>query len=239
MTVALVTGYVLHQRPYRENSALVDLITKEQGRLSVICKTAKKQRHQKLPTLQPFVSYWFQLKKQQTLLSCYHWETNMSPLNLNGEALYCAFYLNELLYRLLPSHDTSTDIFQLYTQTLKSLAVAKSTLDIVLRLFEKQLLIALGYGLPLLNEAESDAFIESAQIYCFVTELGFIKATKEESSQQAHRCFLGKDLLAIAEDNYQQDSTRRSAKRLMRLALNDLLGGKPLNSRALFPVKRK
>ncbi|MBU2709708.1 DNA repair protein RecO [Zooshikella harenae] len=239
MTVELVTGYVLHQRPYRENSTLVDLLTKEQGRLKVICKTLRKQRHQKLPTLQPFVSYWFQLKKQQTLLSCYHWETNMPPFKLNGEALYCAFYLNELLYRLLPSHDTSTDIFQLYTQTLNSLTIAKNTLDIVLRLFEKQLLIALGYGLPLLYEAESDAFIEPTQVYCFVTDLGFIKATKKELSQQANRCFFGKDLLAIAEDNYLQDNTRQSAKRLMRLALRDLLGGKPLNSRALFPVKRK
>lgn len=239
MTVELVSGYVLHQRPYRENSTLVDLFTKEQGRLKVICKTSKKQKRQTLPTLQPFVSYWLQLKKQQTLLSCYQWETNASPFKLNGDTLYCAFYLNELLYRLLPTHDTSTDVFQLYTQTLSSLTIAKNTLDIVLRLFEKQLLIALGYGLPLLYEAESDAFIEPAKVYCFVPELGFIKATKNELSQQAYRCFPGRELLAIAEDNYLQKSTRQSAKRLMRLALRELLGDKPLNSRALFPVKRK
>ena len=122
------------------------------------------------------------------------------------------------------------DLFDLYHRTL-CLLENNALIPVTLRLFEKKLLDALGYGLSLNTVTQSNFPIGDDHYYLFDPDQGFCVAEKNDANQSI---FLGADLLAIAEDRLQTEAVLQSAKRLMRLALAAILGEKPLNSRLLF-----
>jgi DNA repair protein RecO (recombination protein O) len=139
-----------------------------------------------------------------------------------------------LLIRLLHKHDPYPGLYTIYHHTLIELQSA-SWLQKTLRLFEKNLLEQLGYGLQLTQEMTHSTTLVEDQFYRFHPEHGF-EACADEGEQVS--VFAGKSLLALASETLEDETVLRDAKRLMRLALAPLLGYKPLNSRQLYAMPR-
>ncbi|MEX1667616.1 DNA repair protein RecO [Zhongshania guokunii] len=226
--------FVLHIRPYRDTSALVNLFSPNYGRFTCVAKGlrgASRSRQSWRAALQAFnlVSVSWQGRGElKSLIDAQHQQT----FSLQGKALFCGLYVNELLERLLHQHDPQIDVFVLYTQCLTQLAVGED-LETSLRCFEFGLLDVLGYGLNFSVCHRTGSAIVAEQSYRFLVGEGLVLA--EEASEAV---FSGEVLLQLARGGFNRD-TLPAAKRLARLALLPLLGGKPLRSRALFAPASK
>jgi DNA repair protein RecO (recombination protein O) len=152
-------------------------------------------------------------------------------LLLQGEALMCGFYLNELLLRLLPREDPHEALFEYYGQTLKTLAGGHD-LATTLRRFELKLLQELGYAIPLTHD-ENEAAIDLEQLYRYEAEHGASRVTQAERNRNGVQ-LSGKTLLDMAQDDYSHAQTQQQSKQLMRYLLAHYLGDQPLHTRQLL-----
>lgn len=225
--IDLTPVYVLHTRSYRNTSLLVELFSQTQGRISAVAHSARgpKSRYRgQLQVFTPLLASWSSTRELKTLGQV---ELHGMPLQLNHEPLFCAFYLNELLMRVLQKEDPYPQLFLDYHAAL--IALEKNDyLPVVLRRFEKRLLESLGYGLPLMREAETQQPIDPQKHYRFVLQQGLFVCDERQDS------FLGADLIAIAQEKFGTEEILRTAKKLTRLALAPVLGANPLFSRMLF-----
>lgn len=249
MRVEFQPAYVLHTRPYRDTSLLLDLLTPDWGRLSAVAKGVRRGKSQRRPLLNPFIPLLVSFQGRGNLQTLTGVEANGSGHRLQGLGLYSGFYLNELLVRLLGEWDASPAIYQDYQQVLQRLSQAvqgspspnetpTDSPEPILRLFEWNLLSHLGYGINFNREAETGTEIQATSVYRFDPEAGFIgpQPIDPETLSSAARAslFRGEDLLACDREDLSNPQTRAAAKRLSRLMLQPLLGSKPLKSRDLF-----
>jgi DNA repair protein RecO (recombination protein O) len=226
--VLLQPAYVLHRRPYRETSFLLDLFTPDHGRLSAIIKGARQAKSGAQGLLQPFTPLLVSWTGRAEIMTLTHSELNGETQSLYGECLFAGFYLNELLVALLEKWDAHPGLFAAYQQALAQLQ-GKTLDQRALRTFEKRLIEELGYGiLPKSNVSRHN--IESGQFYRFIPEQGFVSV----SGGGGAGAFSGRSLLAIAEESWLDEEVIRDAKRLTRMILGPLLGMRQLNSRKLF-----
>lgn len=231
--ILLQPAYVLHQRPYRDTSALVELFTPEHGRVGAVAKGVKRPKSPWRGLLQPFrplLVSWTGGGDLKTLTAV---EPQGEPLWLPAQSLASGFYLNELLMRLLQRHDAHVALFGCYDASLRALASATAdTLEGVLRGFELNLLEALGYGLILDHEAETGAPIEPDAQYTYHPEQGPLRANGAEHDYGVP--ISGRSLAALRDNVWQDAQQRREAKQLLRTVLAHYLGPKPLHSRELL-----
>ena len=223
--------YVLHTYPYKETSLVVELFTRDFGRVSAVAKGARRPRSAMrgmLQSFQPLLGAWSGKLELKTLHSL-EWYSGL--LMLQGDALMCGFYLNELLLRLLPREDAHEALFDEYTQTLKLLSLAPDDSANILRRFELRLLQALGYAVPLTHNIRDEAVIAIAQYY-YVPEVGPVSSKHDYQENGVQ--LLGKTLLDMAQDDYADLQTQQQSKQLMRLLLAHYLGDKPLHTRQLL-----
>jgi len=216
-------AFILHSRPYKESSALVDVFS-PQGRIRAVLRRARTAFG---GIAQPFIRLEMELRGRGELKTLSRLESLAPPLRLGGERLFSALYLNELLMRLLPQADAHPQLFEHYQQSLELLA-ANAPLEPVLRRFEWQLLDALGYGFAL--DCEQDGTpLEAAHYYRLHAEGGLQRSEAGSEGALAGHC-----LLALSRGQWSADGALSSAKRLMRRALAAQLGSRPLKSRELF-----
>ncbi|NKB46231.1 MAG: DNA repair protein RecO [Legionellales bacterium] len=220
---SLTPAWVLHQRDYRNTSALVDVFCHTRGCLRVVAKGVKRKpwRH----WLRPFTAVQIDTVGQGDLFTLTDVEPRTEWFNLPVSRYYCGFYLNELLLRALPKQEAHPDVFVLYEYTLQQLATL-APLELCLRQFEWQLLQILGYGVDFV-EAQTRQPLQPQWEYVFQVDEGFVRAVGDESNR-----FKGADLLTFAQGH--GSLVLPVAKRLMRLALISIIGDKPLMSRQLF-----
>ena len=217
------SAFVLHSRPYRESSALVDFFTPE-GRLRAVLRGARG----KAGTLaRPFVPLEVEFRGRGELKNVGRLESAGQAYWLDGNALFSGMYLNELLIRLLPAEDAHPVMFDHYAATLPALA-AKRPLEPILRAFEWRLLTELGYGFALDQDIAGQPIV-SIGLYRLLPDTGL-----EPVGQFQPGLFNGAELLAMAEADWEVPGALAAAKRLMRQALAPHLGGRPLVSRELF-----
>jgi len=227
--IDLTPAYLLHSRPFRNTSLLIDLFTQQHGLISAVARSArgpKSRYHGQLQLFTPMLASWSGIHELKTLGNI---ELNGMPIQLNQKPLFCGFYLNELLMRLLHKEDPHPALFELYHQSL-CLLEKNNSIPVVLRLFEKKLLDELGYGLPLKKEAKTREKIQPDCFYQYEHQHGFILCEKSN----AQNIFSGVDLIAMAEEKLDNDAILQTAKRLTRTAIQYLLGNKKLNSREFF-----
>jgi DNA repair protein RecO (recombination protein O) len=223
--------YVLHTYPYKETSLVVELFTRDFGRVSAVAKGARRPRSAMrgmLQSFQPLLGAWSGKLELKTLHSL-EWYSGL--LMLQGEALMCGFYLNELLLRLLPREDAHEALFDEYTQTLKLLSLAPDDSANILRRFELRLLQALGYAVPLTQNIRDEAVTAEAQYY-YVPEVGPVSSKHDYQENGVQ--LSGKTLLDMAQDDFADLQTQQQSKQLMRLLLAHYLGDKPLHTRQLL-----
>lgn len=230
MRVDLQPAYILHTRPYRDTSLLIDLLTPDYGRVTAVARGVRKAKTPKRQLLNPFsrLLVSWQGKTDMKLLTLF--ESDNHFLFLTANHLYSGFYLNELLVRLLPEMDSHNGLFYAYEQSLSALQQGDE-IEPLLRAFEFRLLEELGYGLDFTQDVRNHCAIQPAVFYeCHVQE-GFYSAAPDLPEELLLK---GEVLLAINHGDYSQDATRLAAKKLARRLLKPLLGNRPLNSRALF-----
>lgn len=219
--------FILHQRPYRETSALLEVFSLDHGRFSLVARGLRgggRGRQAWRSGLQPFNLLglsWSGRGELKTLTDV----QLQHGYALSGRALFCGFYLNELLERLLHRFDPHPTIFHHYQYGL--LCLAKGEEKICLRRFEFALLAELGYGFNFARTAEGDP-IRAEGRYRYEVERGFV-AVPDSSA----RGMLGTHLQCLAQEEYSVEA-EAVARQLSRMLINHLLGGRVLRSRELF-----
>jgi DNA repair protein RecO (recombination protein O) len=221
---------VLHQRPYRESSALLEVFSESYGRVGLVARGVRAPKSRQRGELQPFRPLRLSWSARGDLGTLTGVESGGAAPALQGAALYSGFYLNELLTRLLVRHDPHAELYSLYKISLQCLAES-TDVEPVLRLFEKRLLEEIGYGLLLDCEAQHGEALEPQRYYDYHLESGPVAVAGRDAPGFI---FPGSSLLALAREELIAPEVLHDAKRLMRAALNLYLGGKPLKSRELF-----
>src|SRR3989338_1657766 len=109
--ILLQPAYVLHLRSYRESSFLVELFTKEQGRMTVLAKGVRKKKSPLQGLLQPFIPLLVSWVGKSELMILTQAEAHGAMKQLKGTCLYAGLYLNELLMGLLQKWDAQINRF--------------------------------------------------------------------------------------------------------------------------------
>ncbi|MEH6469811.1 MAG: DNA repair protein RecO [Halopseudomonas sp.] len=218
-------GFVLHSRPYRETSALVDYFSSDYGVVRAVAKGVRSARSRQRHLTQPFQLLELNWRGKSELKTLLQGDLAGPGVLLQGRTLWCGMYLNEITLRLLPQGDPQPKLFAYYQLALQRLTDPQQQ-EAVLRIYERQLLQQLGLGVDF-QRTQAGQLIESKRWYWFDPQQGF-----EEVMDQSG--YAGANILAIEQDDYRQADVRRVAKRLMRQALAAHLGGRPLHSRELF-----
>ena len=220
--------FVLHTYPFKETSLVVELFSRQFGRVAAVAKGARRPRSAMrgmLQAFQPLNATWSGKSELRTLHAL-DWGEGL--LLLNGEALMCGFYLNELLLRLLPREDPHEALFDAYTHTLRQLASGLPVAPI-LRCMELHMLQEMGYAVPLTHALDGAAVVAEAD-YSYLPELGPRPPGGRDSGVQLR----GKTLLDMAAGDYSDPATQVQSKQLMRTLLAHYLGDKPLHTRQLL-----
>lgn len=229
----LQPAYILHSRPYQETSLLLEVFTQDFGRFGVIAKGVRRQKNPARALLQLFVPLLISCSGRGELLILKSYEMASKLPILSGRRIISAFYLNELLMRLLHRFDAHEELFQLYTETL--IALEQITCEqTTLRLFEKALLKMMGYELQLTRDTETDNVLSPEGFYIFDPERGPRQIGSITPLGHGTRTYSGKSLIALANDCLEDPAIQREVKHLMRHALQLRLGPKPLETRQLF-----
>jgi DNA repair protein RecO (recombination protein O) len=225
--VQLAPGYILHHRPYRDTSRILEVLVRDHGRLTLFARGVRGPKPRFGGVLQPFelLLLSFQMGREAGQLTGA--ESAQSGPPLPPGSLMAGFYLNELLLKLTTRHDPMTEVFDDYGRALQGLRSA-GKVEAVLRVFEKRLLEAVGYGMDLTSEARTGRPIEAGSYYRFEASQGLVPAMERDAEAVA-----GSSIMALAREELR-DGDRRTledARRVLKAALAERLEGKELTTR--------
>lgn len=227
-------AYVLHGRPFRESSQLLELMTRDFGRVGAVARGARGGKSRWRGMLQPFRPLLVSYNQRSELATLTGAEQVAAPPPLVGESLVCGLYVNELSLRLLMRDDPHPELFEQYRDTLGELA-SGTALQTALRLFEKQLLDATGFGLILDREAGAGRPLDPTARYDYHPERGAVRAGARARSAELIE---GRVLLAL-DAGHVDPGDWPSLRRLLRRVLRHHLGDRPLASEALFRAMKR
>lgn len=221
-------AFVLHAYPFRETSLIVEVFSRDYGRVALLARGARRPRsvlRGLLLGFQPLELAWAGKGEVQTLMKA-EWQGGQ-PL-LAGKALFCGYYLNELLMHLLPREDAHERLFSIYAATLRRFADGMHESD--LRRFERALLQELGYGLSLDTDAMGMP-LDPMGHYAYEIERGLVRLPRPGNSALA---VSGKTLIDLAAEDFADTRSLAEAKQLMRALIAHYTGGKSLETRKIF-----
>lgn len=222
--VSLQPAFILHSRNFRETSLIADVLTRDFGRLSVLVKGAKQPKSKLGPLIRPFVPVLISFIGKSELKTLTLIEPRLKAPALQDLALYCGFYINELIASFLHPFDPHPEVFLLYQSTLSELSTTKE-LEKILRLFELDLLSHVGYGLQFDLDDQNRPVLPDTKYY-------FDTASGPRASEEGN--ITGSTLLAIKSRSFTDNTVLGEAKKIMRSAINYHLNGKALKSREVI-----
>jgi DNA repair protein RecO (recombination protein O) len=225
--ITLEPAWILHHYPYRDSSLLLEVFTREHGRLGLVARGARSAKSRWRGQLQGFTPLLLSWSSRGDLgtLTDIEMQGNTRPA-VRGQ-LPSACYLNELIMRLVSRHDPHPRLFDAYGQSLEVLAV---NAEPALRLFEKSLLQEMGYGLLLDREADTGLPVRADALYEYRLEQGPVRCDNNASGLVLH----GSSLLALSSEGLDDQLACREIKYLMRSALSLYLGARPLRTREVM-----
>ena len=224
----LAPGYVLHHMPYRETGRILEVLTREHGRLALFARGARGPKSKLAPVLQPFRLLLLSFSGRGEALQLTHAEAApVASSPLPPACLMAGFYLSELVLKLTSRHDPHASLFDAYHGTLETLQ-AGGELEPALRLFEKQLLEEIGYGLDLGAESGTGRRVSAGAHYLYRPAEGLVAA-----SAQAPGALAGRSVLNLAAGRFASAAELEDARRLLRSALEHCLEGRELKTRAV------
>lgn len=225
MRVEQQPAFVLHARPYRETSMLVECLSRDHGRIGVVARGVRNERARlQRAQLEPFQRLELDLLLKGELATLRSTEPAGAPLRLTGDAGLAGLYLNELVVRLTGRQDPNPELFSHYERTLPRMA-AGEPLAWTLRRFERDMLDALGYALQLDVDAIDGMPIDPAGTYFYDPESGAMPGRPGDP-----RALRGSDLLALAADTIPDQAGLAALRRMMRQVITFYLGGGELKA---------
>ncbi|GJH09464.1 DNA repair protein RecO [Caballeronia novacaledonica] len=228
--IAEQPGFVLHSYPYRETSLIIDVFSRDFGRVALVAKGAKRPHSALrgvLQTFQPLGLSWSGKGEVRTLTTA-EWVGGMLPLA--GDALLCGFYVNELLVKFCAREDAHPALFNHYVLTLSRLAHDEPAVQ-VLRSFERVLLRETGYAMNLTRTVTRQPVVAEGR-YVFDPDRGVREASDDLPAPWP--VISGQTLIDMERDDYTSPQTAAQSKTLMRFLLNHYLGGTPLATRQIL-----
>ena len=228
MRYAAEPAFVLHARPWRETSLLVEVLSAEHGRIGLVARGVQgPKKHVLRAALQPLQSIRFDAVQRGELAQLTSAEAvDAAPL-LHGDAAMAAFYVNELCLRLAPRHDPQADLHAAYARVRECLREGEP-LAWTLRRFERDLLEALGFGFDFASDGDG-APIDPAARYRLDPEQGPLRVLSERTGERRESA-TGQGLLALAEDAKPPAEDIASLRLPLRAVLLHHLGGRGLKS---------
>ncbi|MBT7275075.1 MAG: DNA repair protein RecO [Woeseiaceae bacterium] len=227
-------AWILHHRPFSNSSMIFDIITADFGRISLLAKGSRSAKSRFRGILRPFMPLsisWLSRSSLGTLIDA---EMKDLPLSLSGDALISGYYINELLLKLLHKDDAQSEIFHLYSETIRGL-INIQDLSITLRQFEIKLLELLGYALSLNEDSRTRLPIDPIKYYIYNPEMGPNIVDKKKGPM----IFQGSELIAINKQEFTCKNTLKCANRLLRNVISHQLGNKKLMTRKVIEELRR
>lgn len=234
--IKLQPCWVLHRRDFRDSSQIVDIFSRDYGRVGMVARGVKRPKSRHRGVLQPFspvLLSWVVGRELATLTDAE--QGAGQAYRLGQEALMCGFYVNELLLKLTHRFDPNPELFELYGTTMAALADS-SNYAATLRGFEWQFLGQIGFGLNLLYEAGTGRDIDDDGHYDVIVDQGPLPVTDDLATRHS---VTGKTLRAITASDWSLPETLKAARRILGAALDQQLGGKQLHSRRIVREMRR
>ncbi len=223
------SGYILHHRPFRDSSQILDIVTRDHGKIAVVARGSRGAKSRLAGVLRPFLPLkvsWVSKSDLGTLTGA---EAAGPPAGMVGDAMLSAFYVNELLLHFLHRYDPQPEIFALYEAVLAAL-VGTENVAASLRSFELEFLSLLGYAVNLDHEFDGHDALVPDRYYQYRMEQGPVAVERSEGSM----VFKGSVLAGVAQQRFDDPDILRAANRLLREIIGFHLGGKELKSRKVL-----
>ena len=238
MRVTTQAAYILHKRAYRETSQILEVFTRDYGRLSLLSRGSRASRSKTsglLQLFQPLVISW-QGRGDLPYLSGVEM-ADCKPPGLKAKSLLSAMYINELMVYLLHKNDVHENIFDRYHAVLFALKSSQQ-IELDLRLFERDLLQYLGFGMNLECDADTGEALDKKTLYAYHFEHGPVSTVHGQSLTCP--VVSGDSLMSFNKGILESSHQRTEIKMLMRYVLSHHLGSKKLKkSRFISPFIRK
>ncbi len=230
MKVELTPCYILHRRDYSESSLILEVFSREHGRINLIAKGAKRNKKQQSVNHNLYQKYLISWVAKSELGTLTNIELMTSATSLKPEVMMAGFYMNEIMLRLLHKHESHPELFDSYDTAIHRLLNEESE-QIILRYYEKTLLQSLGYGVIFDHDVQSGEEVHADKNYFYKFDFGpsLISVNTESGIKIS-----GKTLLELDAETLFDIKNINEAKLLLRSILNQHLGDKPLASRELY-----
>jgi len=222
-------GYILHRRPFRDSSQILDILTRDHGKIAVVARGSRGAKSRLSGVLRPFLPLrvsWVAKSDLGTLTGA---EAAGRPSGMVGDAMLSAFYVNELLLNFLHRYDPQPEIFDLYAEIIDAL-VRSANIAAQLRTFEMEFLSLLGYAVNFSQEYDTEEALHDERFYQFRMEQGVVAVNREDGLLT----YRGKVFAGVAEQRFEDPEVLQAANRLLREIVNFHLGGKELKSRKVL-----
>lgn len=227
-------AWVLHHRPFRDSSRILDVLSRDHGRLALISRGSRAAKSKLAGVLRPFMPLHLSWVIRSDLGTLTGAEIQGEPISLVGDALLSGYYVNELLLHMLHRHDPQPDIYESYARTIRCLTGVQNTAP-VLRDFEIDLLRMLGYALNLDHDSGSARLLRPDDKYEYRAESGPVAVTDRSGPM----VFTGAELSAIHRREFSDAGVLRNAGKLLRSVITYHLDGKELKSRKVLQDIRR
>jgi DNA repair protein RecO (recombination protein O) len=227
-------AFVLHSYAWRETSLIVEVLSRDFGRMALIARGAKRPTSQYRGILMPFSPLalsWSGRSDLKALVRA-EWQGGLAPLR--GDGLLAAFYLNELLVRLLARADAHPGLFGSYVQALAALARRDGGSEQILRRFELDLLQDIGVA-PSFQLCSDGEPVEAGQWYVVDLQRGLQRSLDPGDPDRLR----GWTVMALARRDLSDPSTVSAAQPVLRRLIGYHLEGKPLNARRVLSDLRR
>jgi DNA repair protein RecO (recombination protein O) len=225
--ISLAPAYILHHRPYRDTSRILEVISRDHGRLSLFARGVRGPKARLASVLQPFQLLLLSWSGRGEAAQLTGAESADSSPPVPAASLMASFYLNELLMKLTTRHDPQPALFDDYHGTVDGLRRG-TLLEPSLRIFEKRLLDTLGYGLDLATEAQTGKPVEPGEYYHFRPAQGLFPTVAHAAGAVS-----GHSLISLANEELQSTRELEDARRVLQAALAECLEGRQLTTRAV------
>jgi DNA repair protein RecO (recombination protein O) len=226
--------WLLHHRPFRDSSQLLDILSRDHGRLTLVARGSRSAKSRLKGILRPFMPVQFSWLIRSDLGTLTGAEMHGPPISLAGEALLAGYYVNELVLKLLHRHDPQPEIFHAYSIAIGGLA-ARTDLAACLREFEVALLRILGYALVLDHDSQTLEPLLAGVCYEYHVDRGPVRVDRASGP----RIYAGELLLAIGRQEFSRPEVLRAASSLLRDVVAYHLGGSELKSRKVLLELRR
>lgn len=222
-------AYILHHRPFRDSSQILDVLSRDHGRLALVARGSRGARSKLKGILRPFLPLELSWVLKTDLGTLTGADVCGAPPGITGDALLAGYYVNELIMHFLHRHDPQPEVYDVYARTLAALA-ARGDIAPCLRRFEIELMSQIGYALIFDHDPATHGQLDPAQNYEYRMEQGPVTVNRSDGGL----VFSGQTLTHIGQQAFDRPEVLRAANRLLREVIDFHLGGKELRTRKVL-----